>query len=86
MSKVLFFWGFANFYHKFIKDYFKIAISLTNLTKKDAKWVWDNNAEQAFKGLKKQFTKKLILRWFNQRLKIKMETDLSDRALGACLS
>ena len=39
ISKVLFFLRFTNFYYRFIKEYSKIAISLTNLIKKDTKWV-----------------------------------------------
>lgn len=33
------FLGFANFYHRFIQDFAKIARPLTNLTKKDIPWV-----------------------------------------------
>ena len=33
--EVLLFLGFYRFYRKFIKDYSKITISLTNLTKKN---------------------------------------------------
>ena len=35
--EVFFFWGFINFYRRFIKEYLKVAISLINLTKKDVK-------------------------------------------------
>ena len=38
-TEVLFFLGFANFYHKIIKEYLKVALSLTDLTKKNTKWV-----------------------------------------------
>ena len=33
--EVLFFLGFINFYYEFIKDYLKVALRLTNLTKKN---------------------------------------------------
>ena len=36
--EVLFFLGFANFHRRFIKNYSKIAISLTNLFKKGVDW------------------------------------------------
>ena len=35
VKEVQSFLGFANFYRQFIKDYSKIAVPLTNLTKKD---------------------------------------------------
>ena len=37
VSEVQFFLGFINFYWRFIKKYFEIAISLINLIKKDCK-------------------------------------------------
>jgi len=33
------FMGFANFYHRFINGFSKIAKQLTNLTKKGIKWM-----------------------------------------------
>ena len=39
ISEVLFFLRFTNFYRRFIKEYFKVAISLINLIKKDIKWI-----------------------------------------------
>ena len=35
VSEIQLFLGFANFYRRFIKKYLEIAVSLTNLTKKD---------------------------------------------------
>jgi hypothetical protein len=35
VKEVQSFLGFANFYRQFIKDYSKIIVLLTNLTKKD---------------------------------------------------
>ena len=37
--KVQLFLGFTNFYRRFIKKYFEVAISLTNLIKKGQPWV-----------------------------------------------
>jgi hypothetical protein len=46
------FLGFVNFYRRFIRDYGKIAIPLTELTKKDKTFEWSNKATEAFKGIK----------------------------------
>ena len=54
--KVQFFLGFINFYCRFIKGYSEVAASLTNLTKKDNLWVWNDNTENTFQGFKKRFT------------------------------
>jgi hypothetical protein len=42
------FLGFLNFNRQFIKDYSKIAIPLTKLTRKDTTFVWSKEAEEAF--------------------------------------
>ena len=46
--EVQFFWEFANFYRRFIKRYFRIILSLMNLTKKNISFVWIEKAEEAF--------------------------------------
>jgi hypothetical protein len=54
------FLGFANFYRIFIRNYSKIAVSLTRLICKD-KLKWNAEADQAFETLKKAFTTAPIL-------------------------
>ena len=39
-----------------------------------------------FQKLKKQFSKKLIIKWFNPQLKIVIKINILDRALGAYFS
>ncbi|RYE18910.1 MAG: hypothetical protein EOP45_13400, partial [Sphingobacteriaceae bacterium] len=80
------FLGFCNFYCSFIKDYSKIAIPLTNLTKKTVEFKWDNLAQQAFDTLKSKFLTADIMRHFDPTRHIVLETDASDFAIGAVLS
>ena len=61
MRDVQCFLGFANFYRKFIKDYSKIILPLTELTQKNRPFVWRTNANSAFEGLKQAFTSTPIL-------------------------
>nr|GFB68219.1 putative reverse transcriptase domain-containing protein [Tanacetum cinerariifolium] len=42
------FLGLAGYYRRFLKDFFKIAKSLTILTQKDKKFVWGKDQEMAF--------------------------------------
>lgn len=79
------FLGFANFYRRFIKDYSKEAEPLTRLTRKEQRFVWDNEAKQAFEKLKKCFTTAPVLKTFDPKRKIILETDASDFAIGACI-
>ena len=51
----------ANYYHQFIEGFASIARPLHDLMKKDQKWNWTEKQKEAFKELKKQFTKELVL-------------------------
>nr|GFA78638.1 retrotransposon protein, putative, Ty3-gypsy subclass [Tanacetum cinerariifolium] len=48
------FLGLAGYYRRFIKDFYKIAKSLTKLTQKDKKFVWRKYQEMAFQILKQK--------------------------------
>ena len=80
------FLGFANFYRKFIKDYSKIVLPLTELTQKNRPFVWSTNANSAFEGLKQAFTSAPILRHVDPKKRFILEADASDFALGSVLS
>ena len=82
----LVFLGFANFYRRFIKNYSKIAAPLTNLTRKEAKFKWSPEAEEAFSSLKHAFCSAPILRHFDQTKPAIIEVDASDFAYGGVLS
>ncbi|GJY81011.1 reverse transcriptase domain-containing protein [Tanacetum coccineum] len=48
-------------FHRFIKDFSKIAKSLTELTHKNKKYIWGENQESAFQLLKQKLCDALIL-------------------------
>jgi len=81
------FLGFANFYHRFVQDYSRVARPLTELTKSSPKeWRWTNEVELAFKELKIRFTTAPILAHFQPQEPVIVKTDALDFALGAVLS
>jgi len=86
LTEVQLFLGFANFYQRFIQDYFRVARPLTELTKKTEKWAWNQQVEGAFQELKKRFTTAPILSHFDAQKPVIIETDASDFAIGAILS
>ena len=55
------------------------------MIKNNELWKWDNEKTKLFKKIKKKFTKEPILKIYQLTLLIKVETDISDFALGACL-
>jgi len=76
----------VNYYHQFIEDFASIARPLHNMVKKDQKWDWTEKHEEAFRELKEQFTKELVLAAPDLDKKMRMEVDVSDYTTGGVLS
>ncbi|KAL0164283.1 hypothetical protein M9458_040036 [Cirrhinus mrigala] len=81
------FLGFANFYHRFIRNYSTIASPLTSLLKnKPKKLCWTEEASHAFNTLKTSFTSAPVLKHPDPDLPFVVEVDASDCGIGAVLS
>ena len=86
LMKVQSFIDFCNFYRRFIKDFLKIVWPLTQLTKKDTPFEWNETCQTAFESLKKQMTEASVLRHFNQNRELYLKTDSSDYVNSDVLS
>jgi Reverse transcriptase (RNA-dependent DNA polymerase)/RNase H-like domain found in reverse transcriptase len=80
------FLGFGNFYRKFISYYSKLARPLNNLTKKDKKFEWTTECQEAFDTMKKQFMEEPVLLMPDQSKPFQIESDTSKVATGAVLT
>lgn len=80
------FLGFVNFNRRFIKDYSKKALPLTKLTRKDTPFKWGKEQDDAFESLRQACTDPPTLATFRRNEPLRMETDASDLALGACIT
>jgi transposase InsO family protein len=80
------FLGFVNFNRRFIKDYSKKALPLTKLTRKDTPFRWGTEHDDAFESLKQACVNPPTLATFRSNEPLRMETDASDLALGACIT
>jgi len=56
------------------------------MVKKDQKWNWTERQEEAFRELKKRFTKEPVLAAPDLDKKMRMEVDVSDYTTGGVLS
>ena len=56
------------------------------MVKKDKKWEWTERQEKAFRELKEQFTKELVLAAPDIDKKMRMEVNALDYAMGGVLS
>jgi transposase InsO family protein len=88
VNDILSFLGFTNFYRRFIKNYSKITVPLTDLTKgrKTGPLKLSTRGKAAFNELKQKFLEEPILAHFDPDAPIRVETDASNYAIGAILS
>lgn len=80
------FLGFANFYRRFIKDFSNLAAPLTQLTKKNVPFHWNQSAQEAFSKLKNLFVSSPVLVQFDFERETVLETDSSGYCTGGILS
>ena len=80
------FFGFCNFYRRFIQEFLKLAKPLTSLTKKDTLFDQSPACQSAFDSLKKISTKAPILAHYKQGVKTIVETNSSDYVSSGVLS
>ncbi|PSS07091.1 hypothetical protein M430DRAFT_110469, partial [Amorphotheca resinae ATCC 22711] len=73
------FLGFTRFYRRFIKNYLKITILLTNLFYSNAAStvILSSEALEAFYKLRLVFVKASFLRYYNPKLLTRVEIDIS---------
>ncbi|WVZ70669.1 hypothetical protein U9M48_019312 [Paspalum notatum var. saurae] len=77
------FLGLAGYYRRFIKDFSKTANPMTSLTKKNAKYVWSPNCEEAFQTLKKLLTSAPVLAQPDVTKPFDVYCDASGNGLGS---
>ena len=71
------FFGLANFYRQFIPNFSVIVKPLTDLTRKELKFERSDEADQAFRKMKKLLSSRPILHTFDPKLHITFTTDAS---------
>ena len=78
--------GMMGYYHKFIRNYAKIAAPLHDILKKDRKFLWTEACENAFQELKHKLVTAPILTYPQFDKEIILSTDSSDFSIGYVLS
>lgn len=79
------FLGKINFYHDFIPKSAIILDPLHNLLRKNQKFIWCNNCQEAFETIKNLLCTQPVLEIFDQHLPINIYTDASLQGIGAIL-
>ncbi len=79
------FLGMAGYYRNFIWNFSNNTINMTNNTKKNIVFNWDDKCQHEFEKLKYLISVEPVLKPFNPDLLIVIVTDASQYAIGACL-
>nr|KYP72729.1 Retrovirus-related Pol polyprotein from transposon opus [Cajanus cajan] len=85
MREIRSFLGHAGFYRRFVKEFSKKALPLSNLLK-DVDFVFDDRCKQAFDCLKEALTTTLIIQAPDWTVPFELMCDASNYALGAVLA
>jgi hypothetical protein len=79
------FLGLAGFYRRFIPDFSRIAKPITELLKKEAKFVWGQKCEDAFHALRQHLTTAPVLAQPDSSKPFDVYCDASGTGLGCVL-
>src|ERR1041385_8005991 len=79
------FLGLAGYYRRFIESFSKIAKPMTELLKKDTKFVWTEECEASFQELKKRLVTAPVLILPDVRKDFQVYCDASGQGLGGVL-
>jgi hypothetical protein len=79
------FLGLAGYYRRFIPDFSKIAKPMTELLKKEVKFLWDDMCEEAFHILRKLLTTAPVLAQPDNTQPFDVYCDASRTGLGCVL-
>jgi hypothetical protein len=84
-SGILSFLGLAGYYHRFIKDFSKIAKPMTKLLEKNKAFEWTKECQASFEELRKRLTSALVLVLPYLTKKFDIYYDASRQGLGCVL-
>ncbi|GJP45283.1 hypothetical protein CLOM_g4688 [Closterium sp. NIES-68] len=79
------FLGFTNYYNKFVRQFAKIVVPLTNLLKKNTPDKWEPKHKEGVEQLKQALTSTPVLILPDPECDYVIEADASDQAVGAIL-
>ena len=80
------FLGCCSYYRKFIRNFAGIASPLTELTKKNKKFCWNDECQTSFDILKDRLTSAPVLAFPDYTKKFKLHCDASKISVGAVLN
>ena len=80
------FLGLCSYYRRYVRNFAAIARPLHMVSDKKAKFTWNESCQQAFEQLKQALTSSDILAYPINGLQFILDTDSSDKSVGAVLA
>ncbi|UYV84377.1 hypothetical protein LAZ67_X001970 [Cordylochernes scorpioides] len=77
--------GLCSYYRRFIENFAEKAAPLHEVLKKDNKFMWNSDQQDAFDSLKKALMSEPVLAYFEEQLPTELHTDASGYGIGAIL-
>ncbi|XP_052566467.1 uncharacterized protein K02A2.6-like [Culex pipiens pallens] len=85
VSELRSFLGAVNFYGRFVRNLHELRRPMDQLLKKDTKWRWTSECQQAFEKFKEVLQSSLLLTHYNPKLPIIVAADASSTGIGAVI-
>ncbi|MCI12267.1 retrotransposon protein, partial [Trifolium medium] len=85
VSEIRSFLGLAGYYRRFIEGFSKLAMPLTQLTRKNQPFVWHKNCEESFQELKRRLMTAPVLVLSDAKEPFEVYCDASKMGLGGVL-
>lgn len=85
VSDIRSFLGLAGYYRRFVMDFSTISRPMTNLMKKECKFIWSSECEEAFQNLKNRLTSAPVLALPDEGQQYEVYSDASKYGLGCVL-
>ncbi|UYV78077.1 hypothetical protein LAZ67_16000034, partial [Cordylochernes scorpioides] len=77
--------GLCSYYRRFIENFAEKSAPLHEVLKKDNKFTWNSDQQDAFDSLKKALMSEPVLAYFEEQLPTELHTDASGYGIGAVL-
>lgn len=77
--------GFVNYLAKFLPRLSEIAQPIRELTKKDVRFIWSRQHDEAFEQIRKLVTSHPVLKYYDMNAEVTLQCDASEKGLGATL-
>ncbi|XP_074322839.1 uncharacterized protein LOC141659812 [Apium graveolens] len=84
-TEVRSFLGLAGYYRRFVQNFSRIATSLTKLTRKNEKFIWNDKCEESFQELKRRLITAPVLSLPDDQGNFVIYSDASHKGLGCVL-